>query len=278
MLRRHDHDTPLCGRCEYIQGLPPEYQSYWIKALYDSGEELSFTIAGYLSYPWCLDLRKALCDELVRHGIEDMLPPKADRKVARFLLEIHKWPLLIRYWTIRTDEAPEERVVHDLKAFLDREIDGRKRLQDLPADYIDFLRVCNGLYISAPKAKKDRKFRLFRKHNSPERIVVFYGTVKLQDCPYNRDADLFTMNHFKMEYPDCEDHDLIRLGGHLYDDQRFGYYEPIDFYYYDPEKKNYLFIKQCLRDDSFYDKYVPPLQFASLPEMLEHALSFFRKE
>ena len=108
--------TKLNGRCEYTRGLPPEYQSYWMKALYDSGEELSFTIAGNPAYPWCLDLRKALCDELVRHGIEDMLPPKADRKVARFLLEIHKWPLLIRYWTIRTDEAPDEKVVHYLRS------------------------------------------------------------------------------------------------------------------------------------------------------------------
>ena len=105
----------LNGRNEYSQGLPPEYQSYELKAVYDSGEKLSFCIMGNPSYPWCQDLRKALCDELVRHGIEDMLPPKADRNVVRFILEIQKWPRLIRYWTIRTDEAPGERVVHYLR-------------------------------------------------------------------------------------------------------------------------------------------------------------------
>ena len=106
----------LNGRDEYTQGLPPEFRDYGVKAVYDSGEKLNFSIGGNPAYPWCKDLRKALCDELVRHGIEDLLPPKADRNVARFILEIHKWPHLIRYWTIRTDEAPEEKVVHYLKS------------------------------------------------------------------------------------------------------------------------------------------------------------------
>lgn len=103
----------LNGTVEYVSGLPPEYQPYWMKVWYDSGEMLTFSVPGNPNAGWCNDLKKLLCDELVRHGIEDMLPPKEDRQIARFDLKIHKWPYNIMYATIRTeDDEIDKRPVH----------------------------------------------------------------------------------------------------------------------------------------------------------------------
>ena len=112
----------LNGKREYVNGLPPEDQPYYMKVLYDSGEMLSFSIPGNPVSDWCNDLRKLLFDELVRQGIEDMLPPKEDRQVARFDLKIHKWPLNIWYATIRTqDDEADKRPVHYLRSVWNKE-------------------------------------------------------------------------------------------------------------------------------------------------------------
>lgn len=95
------------GVVENAQGLPAEFQSYWIDARYDSGERLFFSVRGNPSFPWCLDIRKALCNELLRHGDESLLSPKADRNVVRFDLEIHKWPWNLQYFTFRHFDDPE---------------------------------------------------------------------------------------------------------------------------------------------------------------------------
>ena len=112
----------LNGSVEYVNGLPPEYQPYWMDVEYDSGETLSFTIPGNPNADWCKDLKKLLCDELVRHGIEDMLPPKEDRQIARFDLKIHKWPYSVWYATIRTqDDDEDKRPVHYLRSVWNKE-------------------------------------------------------------------------------------------------------------------------------------------------------------
>jgi hypothetical protein len=101
------------GDYEHTYGIPPEFTDYEIKAVYDSGEELHFITNGGPESPWCADLRKALCDELVRHGIEDMLPPIEDRRIARFDLKFNEWPRNISYGTIRTeDDEDGKRPVH----------------------------------------------------------------------------------------------------------------------------------------------------------------------
>ena len=105
------------GVVRYTHGLPPEYQPYDFDAVYDSGEKLQFYIQGEPTAQWCVSLRKALCRELVRNGIEDLLPPKEDRNVARFDLGFQEWPLKTMYATIRTeDDVPGERPVHYFKS------------------------------------------------------------------------------------------------------------------------------------------------------------------
>lgn len=105
------------GVVRYTHGLPPEFQPYDFDAVYDSGERLHFYIQGEPTSPWCVSLRKVLCRELVRHGIEDLLPPKEDRNVARFDLTFQEWPLKTMYATIRTqDDEPGERPVHFFKS------------------------------------------------------------------------------------------------------------------------------------------------------------------
>ena len=110
------------GQYEHTYGIPPEFTDYEIKAVYDSGEELHFITNGGPESPWCADLRKALCDELVRHGIEDMLPPIEDRRIARFDLKFNEWPLNTSYATIRTeDDEDGKRPVHFVKMVFNNE-------------------------------------------------------------------------------------------------------------------------------------------------------------
>ena len=105
------------GVVRYTHGLPPEFQPYDFDAVYDSGERLHFYIQGEPTASWCVSLRKALCRELVRNGIEDLLPPKEDRNVARLDLSFQEWPLKTMYATIRTqDDDPGERPVHFCKS------------------------------------------------------------------------------------------------------------------------------------------------------------------
>lgn len=110
------------GDYEHTFGIPPEYTDYEIRAVYDSGEELHFITNGSPESLWCADLRKALCDELVRHGIEDMLPPIEDRRIARFDLKFNEWPRNTSYATIRTeDDEDGKRPVHFVKMVFNNE-------------------------------------------------------------------------------------------------------------------------------------------------------------
>ena len=110
------------GHSVHVDGLPPEYQSYSLKAVYDSGEVLSFAIGGNPAAGWCIDLRKALCKELVKHGVEDMLPPKADRNVVRFDLKLYDWPRNIQYNNIyMEDDDHNQRCFHYMKNVWNRE-------------------------------------------------------------------------------------------------------------------------------------------------------------
>ena len=108
--------TSYNGIARYTQGLPPEYQPYNLTAVYDTGEKLHFYIKGEPHSNWCLDLRKVLCNELARHGIEDMLPLREDLNVERFDLTFQEWPLKTMYATITLgDDIPGERPVHYFK-------------------------------------------------------------------------------------------------------------------------------------------------------------------
>ena len=110
------------GLYEHTYGIPPEFTDYDLKAIYDSGEKLYFNINGAPESLWCADLRKALCDELVRHGIEDMLPPIEDRRIARFDLKFNEWPRNTSYATIRTEDDEEgKRPVHFVKMVFNHE-------------------------------------------------------------------------------------------------------------------------------------------------------------
>lgn len=110
------------GQYSYTYGIVPECLNYIITAVYDSGERLHFDVKGMPSNPWCSDMRKALCDELVRHGIKDLLPPAEDRRLARFTLEFNEWPRHFDYTTIRTAGDEEgKRPVHFLKRIWNNE-------------------------------------------------------------------------------------------------------------------------------------------------------------
>ncbi|MBO4679994.1 MAG: hypothetical protein J5626_10010 [Lachnospiraceae bacterium] len=112
------------GHFMRIDGLSPEYQPYSFKAVYDSGEVLSFNVGGNPQAPWCIELRKLLCKELVKHGIEDMLPPKADRNVVRFDLKFYGWPRNIKYNNIYMQgDDYNKRCFHYMKEIWNKETD-----------------------------------------------------------------------------------------------------------------------------------------------------------
>ena len=112
----------LNGTNEYTEGLPTEFQPYTLKALYDSGEKLFFSVVGNPGYEWCRNLKNALCYELARHGIEDLLPPKADRTLVRFDLKYDEWPRNIRYNSIYMEgDAYGKPCLHYIKSIWNRE-------------------------------------------------------------------------------------------------------------------------------------------------------------
>lgn len=112
----------LNGYYEYTHGILPEFNNYIITAVYDSGERLHFDTKGTPESEWCAAMRKAICDELVRHGITDMLPPEEDRRLRRFSLELNEWPLYTDYSTIRTQDDEEGKpAVHFVKSVWNRE-------------------------------------------------------------------------------------------------------------------------------------------------------------
>ena len=110
------------GHYEQVAGLAPQYQPYPFKAVYDSGEELYFATVGNPATSWCADIKKLLCKELLKHGVEDMLPPKADRNVVRFDLKLFDWPRNIKYHNIYLeDDVFGERCFHYMKYIWNKE-------------------------------------------------------------------------------------------------------------------------------------------------------------
>jgi len=129
-----------CNGCfERIYGVPPEAEPYTMKAVYDSGEKLSFAICTSPSEPWCQEIRALLCEELVRHGIKDMLPPEEDRRIVRFDLEFDEWPLNTQYCTMETEDDEEgKRPVHYSKCVWNRETNqGRDETYTIPDGFYD---------------------------------------------------------------------------------------------------------------------------------------------
>ena len=147
------------GDYEHTYGIPPEFTDYEIKAAYDSGEELHFITNGGPDSPWCADLRKALCDELVRHGIEDMLPPIEDRRIARFDLKFNEWPRNIIYATIRTeDDKDGKRPVHFSKIVFNYETKS--------SEGIKIITIPDGFYAHITELVDQTKLRDYSNGNS----------------------------------------------------------------------------------------------------------------
>lgn len=140
------------GQFEHTYGLPPEFTDYVLKAVYDSGEVLYFDTNGGPESPWCADLRKALCDELVRNGIEDMLPPIEDRRIARFDLKFNEWPLNTSYATIRTeDDEDGKRPVHFMKMIYNNETKSSEGMK--------IIRIPDGFYARITELVDQTKLR-----------------------------------------------------------------------------------------------------------------------
>ncbi len=146
------------GQYEYTHGILPEFNNYIITTVYDSGERLHFDTKGTPESKWCAAMRKALCDELVRHGITDMLPPEEDRKLRRFTLEFNEWPLHTYYSTIRTQEDEEGKpAVHFVKAVWNRET--------RETEYRNIITVPDGFYARITELVEETGLREFSNGN-----------------------------------------------------------------------------------------------------------------
>ena len=142
------------GYYEYTDGILPEFNNYIITAVYDSGERLNFDTKGTPESKWCAAMRKALCDELVRHGITDMLPPEEDRKLRRFTLEYNEWPLHTDYTTIRTqDDEDGKPTMHFLKGIWNSETK--------ETEYRKIIRIPEGFYDRITELVEETDLRSF---------------------------------------------------------------------------------------------------------------------
>lgn len=142
------------GYYEYTDGILPEFNNYIITALYDSSERLHFDTKGTPESKWCAAMRKALCDELVRHDITDMLPPEEDRKLRRFTLEYNEWPLHTDYTTIRTqDDEDGKPTMHFLKGIWNSETK--------ETEYRKIIRIPEGFYDRITELVEETDLRSF---------------------------------------------------------------------------------------------------------------------
>ena len=165
-----DGMAKMNGNYEFTYGVPPECQGYRITAVYESGEKIDFNTMGGPYLQWCNDLYKVLCNELVRHGIEDLLPPLADRTVVRFDLKFHEWPRDIHYCTIRMqDDAPDKNPVHYMKGIWNKETKSSECSQ--------IVTIPEGFYEHITELVEQTGLRDFSNGQ-----IDFYGDYKYDTC------------------------------------------------------------------------------------------------
>lgn len=142
------------GLYEYTYGILPEFNNYIINAEYDSGERLYFDAKGTPESEWCAAMRKALCSELVRHGITDMLPPEEDRRLVRFSLEFNEWPVHTDYSTIRTEDDEDGKpALHFVKMIYNRETK--------TSECKNIIRIPDGFYVRIAELVEETGLRDF---------------------------------------------------------------------------------------------------------------------
>lgn len=76
----------LNGIDKHTAGLPDEYQPYFLKASYASGESLYFSENNNPSSKWAMELRDYFANVFHEHGIDDFIPPKTTGIIKRFQL------------------------------------------------------------------------------------------------------------------------------------------------------------------------------------------------
>ena len=95
------------GLYDVTYGLPEEYQAYPFRAVYASGETLSFTVNNNPYAAWAEEVYDVFAAWFSARGIDDLEPESDGTPVMRFSLEFSEGGHSIRYTgiTVREDKA-----------------------------------------------------------------------------------------------------------------------------------------------------------------------------
>ena len=99
------HLASLNGRDRVTGGLPPDYGPWSFKAVYASGEKISFYEDGDPYAEWTRAFRKLFNRALTEAGIEATAPDPADYTIDHFSLEFNDGALGCHYGTLETEEG-----------------------------------------------------------------------------------------------------------------------------------------------------------------------------
>lgn len=99
------HLAGLNGRDRVTGGLPPDYGPWSFKAVYASGEKISFYEDGDPYAEWTRAFRKLFNRALTEAGIEATAPDPADYAIDHFSLAFNEGALSYYYSTIETERG-----------------------------------------------------------------------------------------------------------------------------------------------------------------------------
>lgn len=85
LIKKH-HLVSLNGTDRHTSGLPEPFQPCYFRAVYDSGEVLSFSVDNNPESEWGRDLLALTQEEFDRHGITALDPPAGTAQITRFTL------------------------------------------------------------------------------------------------------------------------------------------------------------------------------------------------
>lgn len=85
IIKKHNL-LSLNGKDKHTSGLPGQFQPCYLKATYDSGEVLYFSINNNPTSEWCNDLLRLTRKEFNKHGITGLDMPASTKRVTRFNL------------------------------------------------------------------------------------------------------------------------------------------------------------------------------------------------
>lgn len=127
----------LNGTDKHTSGLPVEYSPCLLRAVYDSGEELYFSVNNDPEAKWAAAMVKLFKEEFIRQGHEELLPSKEDRTLTGFSMGYTDGRFNYSYETAFTQSDVGSQSVHFMREAYGREdsTDGFFDIIEIPSDF-----------------------------------------------------------------------------------------------------------------------------------------------